>query len=367
MAFQDPLVGGIALRKPAVRSPNFVAGSTGWTINIDGSAEFNNLTLRGTFFGTDYIINASGAFFYSGTPALGNLTESIAPAAGTDSFGNAYVAGVASYAAGGLLSQLLNAQVVLQDQNGRQVVLNASQAAGTGMLITPAGSPGTYFAGSLLANVELGPNGRPYALLQSPADQVHNLVSTLQLLGSDGLNTTTAAILTAALINLNGAVSSPGVASFGGIRTPLVAFKTSDQLATNTTVLANDTQLFIPVEANATYKLSGFLEFTGPTTAQGTGDLKTDMTLPAGSTFRWAHLGAISGSANAMDSVAMANGTQRALGTFGIGTDISAVVSGYLITGVNAGNMQLQFAQNVANAIATTMRAGSWLELIRTA
>lgn len=43
----NPIVGGITLRIPAIRSPNYVAGSAGWTINIDGSAEFANATVRG--------------------------------------------------------------------------------------------------------------------------------------------------------------------------------------------------------------------------------------------------------------------------------------------------------------------------------
>lgn len=44
----NPIVGGIILRRPAVRSPNYQAGVQGWTINVDGSAEFNQLTVRGT-------------------------------------------------------------------------------------------------------------------------------------------------------------------------------------------------------------------------------------------------------------------------------------------------------------------------------
>ena len=90
----DPVVGGTVLRRAAVQSPNYVSGSSGWTINADGSAEFNNLAIRGTFDGTDFIINASGAFFYDGTPASGNLIISLAPAAGTDGFGNAYTKGI---------------------------------------------------------------------------------------------------------------------------------------------------------------------------------------------------------------------------------------------------------------------------------
>ena len=95
----EPVVGSTILRRPAIQSPNYAAGSSGWTINQDGSAEFNNLTIRGTFQGTDFVINANGAFFYSGTPAAGNLIASVATAAGTDAFGNNYVAGVGSYAA----------------------------------------------------------------------------------------------------------------------------------------------------------------------------------------------------------------------------------------------------------------------------
>lgn len=103
MGWGDPVVGGVALRRAAIRSPNYSAGATGWTINQDGSVEFNSGTFRGTvtagtFQGTDFVINSTGEFFYSAVPAAGDLTESIVPgAAGTDAFGNHYVQGVGSY------------------------------------------------------------------------------------------------------------------------------------------------------------------------------------------------------------------------------------------------------------------------------
>lgn len=64
----NPIVGGTVLRRPAIQSPNYVAGSTGWAIVVDGSAEFNNLTARGTFIvgtvpGTHIVLD----------PATGNL------------------------------------------------------------------------------------------------------------------------------------------------------------------------------------------------------------------------------------------------------------------------------------------------------
>lgn len=97
MGFENPIVGGTALRIPAIQSPNYSPGVAGWIIKIDGSAELNNLTVRGTFQGTDFIMNASGLFIYSGTPAAGNLVASIASTGGTDSFGNTYLEGVVSY------------------------------------------------------------------------------------------------------------------------------------------------------------------------------------------------------------------------------------------------------------------------------
>lgn len=52
------------------------------------------------FIGENFEINAAGSFYYSGTPAFGNLISSVAPADGTDRFGNAYLAGTASYLGG---------------------------------------------------------------------------------------------------------------------------------------------------------------------------------------------------------------------------------------------------------------------------
>lgn len=101
--FSDPVAGGGgALVRPSIHSPGYTPGSSGWSINKDGSVEFNNGVFRGTvsggsFVGTDYIQNSAGSFFYSGTPANGNLICSISAADGIDGFGNHYVAGVGVY------------------------------------------------------------------------------------------------------------------------------------------------------------------------------------------------------------------------------------------------------------------------------
>lgn len=48
MPFQNPIVGGTTLVRTAINSPGYTPGSVGWSINRDGSAEFNNATLRGS-------------------------------------------------------------------------------------------------------------------------------------------------------------------------------------------------------------------------------------------------------------------------------------------------------------------------------
>lgn len=126
MTFRNPILGagGSTLLRPAIQSPNYVTGSTGWTIKRDGSAEFNNVVIRG---GT---VVSGRALYYNGTPALGNLILSIAAAAGVDSFGNAYVKGLGVYNAAGT--------VTAQDAAGDTAIL-AGNVGGGGLLSTLPG------------------------------------------------------------------------------------------------------------------------------------------------------------------------------------------------------------------------------------
>ena len=68
-----------------------------------------------------------GLFVYSGTPAFGNLSDSITSMAGTDEFGNAYLAGTASYGS----SAGLRTAVQLSTASGSGVTFyHATTAAG---------------------------------------------------------------------------------------------------------------------------------------------------------------------------------------------------------------------------------------------
>lgn len=91
MEFENPIVGEEDLLRNAIRSPGFLSGSTGWRIAQDGSAEFNNVVIRG---GT---VVSGQALYYDGTPAAGNLIASISAVDGTDVYGNPYYAGICTY------------------------------------------------------------------------------------------------------------------------------------------------------------------------------------------------------------------------------------------------------------------------------
>lgn len=62
MPFTDPIVADTDLVRTAIRSPNYVAGATGWTINQDGSAEFTNVqvTVTGTSSGLQIVRSSDG-------------------------------------------------------------------------------------------------------------------------------------------------------------------------------------------------------------------------------------------------------------------------------------------------------------------
>lgn len=206
--FTNPVFGGNTLIRPAVRSPNYQQGVQGWKINRDGSAEFNDLTLRGTFVGTDWIQNDDGQFFYSGPPALGNLVISLARAAGTDQFGNAYAAGITTYSAGGTINTNDTATTWNATPSGAGIQI----VVGGGSVLeqfSPSVVPGvTWNNGGVGASTQsrLGTN-TPLTFLKSPGNSVGGGAATITLYGqpqtSNG-DVTSEAIVDAARTWVNG-------------------------------------------------------------------------------------------------------------------------------------------------------------------
>lgn len=67
----DAIVGGTVLRIPAIQSPDYVPGVSGWIVRQDGSAEFNN----GTFRGSIEVGPVTGAHFIVNNPATGDVVD----------------------------------------------------------------------------------------------------------------------------------------------------------------------------------------------------------------------------------------------------------------------------------------------------
>jgi hypothetical protein len=161
-------LGNLAI--PSIQSPNFLHNVTGWQIDQNGNAEFNNLQIRGTFLGLDFIINSSGAFFYNGTPALGNLKISIASASGIDAFGNVYVDNIACYniavAGGGYVQIAANdvtgvPYLVLNPPGGKTVSAPPQVYGG----ITNAGAANEQLQTNVTSGYESGPGSTGAAVI----------------------------------------------------------------------------------------------------------------------------------------------------------------------------------------------------------
>jgi hypothetical protein len=134
--------------------------------------------------------------------------------------------------------------------------------------------------------------------------------------------------------------------------------KSADQTVNNTATLANDSDLAWPVLANAVYELRMLILYNSGTVP----DIKFAWTIPVGLAMTWVVTGFDTAGSFLFGNID-AEGSTRALG--GTGANLAAEVSGIVNVGVNSGTLQLQWAQNTANASNTVVKAGSWGALTR--
>lgn len=169
----NPVVGGTVLRIPAIQSGNYVAGSAGWSINADGTAQFADATF------TDGVITLGGngeLLIYSGTPAAGTLRMSMAGTGGTDAYGNTFPSGFAIFdSTSSLIMQLSSPHTAYQTlvviQQGSVVFEINNEVNQTGGV----GFEWSNGNGEVFANVtadannilQLGLNGAPYINVRS--------------------------------------------------------------------------------------------------------------------------------------------------------------------------------------------------------
>lgn len=223
----NPIVGGTTLRIPAIESPNFVTQVSGWQIKADGSAEFNSVAVRGSFLGTQFLINSQGAFFYSGAPALGNLAVSIAGAAGTDPSGNVFPAGVWAYGASGGRVGMVNLSGQAEVQMLPAGVTNSTVAPSLFAQAQNAGLANERMLTVIASGKESGNADAAIQFFSAPAD---NSVAAQMVMEFGGA---IAATVTAALMALNvpvqpGNGSTPGARVWSGSGAPAISATAGD-------------------------------------------------------------------------------------------------------------------------------------------
>lgn len=138
--------------------------------------------------------------------------------------------------------------------------------------------------------------------------------------------------------------------------------KTADETINNNSTLQNDDHLFVPVAANRVYTFEAVLFYSTNATA----NLKAAFTFPAGATLSWAPITYTTLGTNTLYESAIntwqgASGTANPLG--GGGDYPMALLRGMLRTGSTAGTLQLQWAQNSATAVNSTVKADSYIEM----
>jgi hypothetical protein len=146
---------------------------------------------------------------------------------------------------------------------------------------------------------------------------------------------------------------------------PNLFIKTATDLTVNNSATLTASGLTLPVEANATYEVTGFVTYNTSQTA----DAVIGWTVPTGATMGWTPDSLFVSSTSASGSVyrTLANAAQTGiLGGPGAANGV-AQPHGTLVTGSTAGNLTLTFAQSTAEVSNTVLLTGSWLKLTKIA
>lgn len=147
-----------------------------------------------------------------------------------------------------------------------------------------------------------------------------------------------------------------------GKRGGTVTRKSADQTVNNSATLVNDTHLLQALGTSEVWQFEILVAYTSDTNM----DLKMALTIPASATLLAAVNGPQTGGstvvANTMTTpVLTTSGETAAVGGMGLSTKTWARISGIVVTGASAGNLQLQWAQNAAVVGNTIVHANSYL------
>jgi hypothetical protein len=140
----------------------------------------------------------------------------------------------------------------------------------------------------------------------------------------------------------------------------------ADQVLTaSSVVLQNVTNMAaaLPATVGAIFRWRSHIFYDATTVA----DIKFAYTIPAGATMRWGINALGPAGVNPIYTAIVGSGTATPVGALGIGSVLTALIEGEVTMAAAAGNLQLQAAQNAAEASVTTVFARSCMEVWRTA
>jgi hypothetical protein len=144
---------------------------------------------------------------------------------------------------------------------------------------------------------------------------------------------------------------------------PRYARKAASEAApTSSATTQNDDELFVSVEANASYFVDGWFRYSA---ASSTPDLRLNYSYPAGATFTRTDWGAPTTTAATADTI---DTTVQSTGDSSRGGDASPrsiYTRGDLVVGSTSGTFQVKFGQVTSSADAVTMISASRIILTR--
>lgn len=139
------------------------------------------------------------------------------------------------------------------------------------------------------------------------------------------------------------------------------ALKTTTQTVTSSTTFVDDTELKIPIVANAIYRVQLFLLYDAGTA----GDIQFTWSAPSGTAMTWTPGGPATSENTSYALASMNNQTRLLTEVAAVGgstsTGVMADVVGTLRSGATAGTLQFRWTQNVSSATPTNVRADSHL------
>jgi hypothetical protein len=242
-------------------------------------------------------------------------------------------------------------------KNGATAIEGLGDAIDASLLDLKGGTTGQVLAKASGTDMDFSwvtdATGIPATILDAKGDIIAATAADTASRLAVGANDTVLTADSSTATGLKWAASAAG-ATIKSVR------KSADQSISNDTNVANDTHLKFAVEANATYIFQLWIYTHSSSSTPG---MNYQVSGPSGSTVFWSPPDVYTAAGGSANATVSAGGSS--LSHYVDGNTRPALMFGTIANGATAGDLQFQWAQNVSNATATTVRAGSSIQGIK--